>query len=148
MDLEGNINFLISLNYYKDGEEIFIWGTQKGENCPAALNGEGWWTLFSGFSTYSDDIVATDLTAPTTTTTTTTTTTLSPCELSDESLKAVSFCSPSSFGVNIHSCVFEELNMAPEDVFFAGADGLSTLADGATANNTCQGVLRTSFGHF
>ncbi|CBY31327.1 unnamed protein product [Oikopleura dioica] len=81
-------------------------------------------------------------------TTTTTTNSFSNCELSDESLKAVSFCSPSSFGVNIHSCVFADLNMAPGDVFFAGADGLTTLADGASANNTCKGTLSDNGEHY
>ena len=35
--------------------------------------------------------------------------------------------------------------MAPGDVFFAGADGLTALADGASANNTCKGTLRNEF---
>ncbi|CBY15866.1 unnamed protein product [Oikopleura dioica] len=32
----------------KDGDEIFIWGTQKGQNCPAALSGEAWWSTIGG----------------------------------------------------------------------------------------------------
>ena len=38
--------------------------------------------------------------------------------------------------------------MAPGDVFYAGADGTSTLADGASANNTCKGVLSDDGEHY
>ena len=67
-----------------------------------------------------------------------------PCDSDDISLQASAKCLPDHFGIAIHSCIFDKLNMDPSAARLAGPNAGSS---GATSS-ACSGSLIDNEYHF
>jgi hypothetical protein len=70
-----------------------------------------------------------------------------PCDFDDISLQASAKCFPDHFGIAIHSCVFDKLNMDPSAARLAGPNAFSSF-NPRVAETTCVGTLIDNEYHF
>jgi len=71
-----------------------------------------------------------------------------PCDSDDFSLQASAKCCPDHFGIAIHSCVFDKLNMDPSAALLTGPNAVSSFNPRALASNACAGRLIDNEYHF
>ena len=94
-----------------------------------------------------EPVVVTTTQAPTTTTSATGET---PCDSGDISLQTSAKCCPDHFGIAIHSCVFDKLNMDPSAASLVGQNAASSFnpRTASSAAETCGGTLINGEYHF
>ncbi|CAG5106953.1 Oidioi.mRNA.OKI2018_I69.chr1.g3074.t1.cds [Oikopleura dioica] len=95
-----------------------------------------------------EPVVVTTTEAPATTTTVAPGET--PCDSGDISLQTSAKCCPDHFGIAIHSCVFEKLNMDPSAASLVGQNAASSFNPRTSSStaNTCGGTLINGEYHF